>query len=180
MPWVPSSVDSTPVELEIRQLVDGDVDAARALLAAAWYRVYPLEGPHGAYVRDDVLDVRARMKEAEVVGAFAGGQLCGCVTLVLNSSSRLADGLGAGEAGMRMLGVAPEAQGRGVGGALVRACSERARDAGAEVLSLFTDAQRMQAAQRLYEREGFKRDPARDRAYPDLVLWCYMKEMRGA
>jgi ribosomal protein S18 acetylase RimI-like enzyme len=174
------SVDSKLVEVEVRPLVEEDVDAAREVLAAAWYSVYPLEGPHGTYVRDEVLGVRARMKEAEVLGAFVNGQVCGCVTLVLDPSSRLADSVGEEDAGLRMLGVAPWAQGRGVGGALVRACQDRARAAGRRVLVLFTDADRMQAAQRLYAREGFVRAPARDRTYPDIVLWCYVRELEGA
>ena len=60
-----------------------------------------------------------------------------------------------------MLAVAPEAQGRGVGEALSRACVARARAAGrGQILLHSTD--RMTTAHRLYERLGFARDASLD------------------
>jgi len=53
------------------------------------------------------------------------------------------------------------ARGAGVGQALVEACLERARAAGAPVLCLHT-AEFMTAAVAIYERLGFRRDPAFD------------------
>jgi GNAT superfamily N-acetyltransferase len=55
----------------------------------------------------------------------------------------------------------PPARGLGVGEALVRECARRARAAGAAALGLHTSAS-MRAAQRLYARLGFVRDPATD------------------
>jgi len=58
-----------------------------------------------------------------------------------------------------MLAVAPEARGRGVGAALVRAAAERARATEAcERLALSTQPT-MHSAHRLYERLGFTRTP---------------------
>ncbi|MFP5318228.1 MAG: GNAT family N-acetyltransferase [Acidimicrobiia bacterium] len=65
------------------------------------------------------------------------------------------------EAGLRMLVVAPEAQRRGVGTALVRACVDEARRAGKARVSLHTTPA-MTGAQRLYEGLGFRRAPERD------------------
>lgn len=65
------------------------------------------------------------------------------------------------EAGLRMLVVAPEAQRRGVGTALVRACIDEARRAGKARVSLHTTPA-MTGAQRLYEGLGFRRAPERD------------------
>ncbi len=60
-----------------------------------------------------------------------------------------------------MLAVSPDAQGRGVGRALVEACIERARRDGKARLSLLTTAN-MAPAHRLYERLGFRRTPESD------------------
>lgn len=65
------------------------------------------------------------------------------------------------EAELRMLVVDPEAQGQGVGAALVQACVELARAAGRRNLVLGT-MPAMVAAQRLYARLGFVRTPERD------------------
>ncbi|HTJ75236.1 MAG TPA: GNAT family N-acetyltransferase [Acidimicrobiales bacterium] len=67
-------------------------------------------------------------------------------------------------AGLRMLAVAPEAQGRGVGAALIAASVARARRAGKRGLLLHTTAS-MMAAQRLYQRAGFRRDLDRDQIF---------------
>jgi ribosomal protein S18 acetylase RimI-like enzyme len=65
------------------------------------------------------------------------------------------------EAEFRMLAVLAAARGKGVGGALVRACIDRARDAGLTALRLSTQ-RNMRAAHRIYERIGFERTPDRD------------------
>ena len=76
-----------------------------------------------------------------------------------------------------MLAVAPEAQGRGVGEALVRACIDQARADGRERLLLHTTSW-MPAAHRLYARLGFERDPARDWSpIPEVPLIAYKLEL---
>jgi GNAT superfamily N-acetyltransferase len=62
---------------------------------------------------------------------------------------------------LRLLAVAPEARGLGVGAALVRECARRARAAGAGALGLHTSAS-MAAARRMYARLGFERAPEHD------------------
>ena len=66
-----------------------------------------------------------------------------------------------GEAGIRMLAVAPEAQGKGVGRALLDALIARARADGRRGIALLT-LDSMTKAHRLYETAGFRRDPERD------------------
>jgi ribosomal protein S18 acetylase RimI-like enzyme len=75
-----------------------------------------------------------------------------------------------GEAEMRMLAVARDARGRGVGEALVRACVDRARAVeGCTSVALSTQ-RTMVTAHRLYERLGFVRTPDRDwNPLPELV-----------
>jgi len=62
---------------------------------------------------------------------------------------------------VRLLAVAPEARGRGVGVTLMRECIRRARQTGALALTLHT-TEIMAAAMRLYERMGFARAPELD------------------
>jgi GNAT superfamily N-acetyltransferase len=62
---------------------------------------------------------------------------------------------------LRLLAVAREARGLGVGELLVRECIRRARQEGATELGLHTSAS-MRTAMRLYERMGFVRAPEHD------------------
>jgi ribosomal protein S18 acetylase RimI-like enzyme len=71
-----------------------------------------------------------------------------------------------------MLAVAPEAQGRGVGRALIGEVATRARADGRTGIAIHTRPS-MIAAHRLYESLGFVRDPARDWEFePGEWLWA--------
>ncbi|MBT2439052.1 GNAT family N-acetyltransferase [Streptomyces sp. ISL-36] len=114
-------------------------------------------------------DVARRDAEAEVLVAVDGaGTVLGGVTLAV-TGGEWADIARDGEAEFRMLAVAKDARGRGVGEALVRACVERARATeGCRRLVLSTQPG-MASAHRLYERFGFVRTPARDwKPIPDM------------
>jgi ribosomal protein S18 acetylase RimI-like enzyme len=81
--------------------------------------------------------------------------------------------LGPGEAEIRALAVAPQAQGRGIGTALLTAIIERAAKSGIEHLVLCTQPG-MRTAHRMYERAGFGRLPERDwEPVPGLALLAY-------
>lgn len=79
----------------------------------------------------------------------------------------LAGGHGA-DADVQTIAVAPSAQGRGVGRALLRALLERARARGASAVLLEVRADNP-AAQALYASEGFERIGVRRRYYPPDV-----------
>jgi ribosomal protein S18 acetylase RimI-like enzyme len=84
---------------------------------------------------------------------------------------------GPDEAEFRALAVTPEARGRGVGRALLRAVIDRARDAGVRQLLLSTQAT-MLAAQHLYTEAGFRRLPERDwNPVPGFTLLAYGLEL---
>ncbi len=109
----------------------------------------------------ELRDVAGRIEAGVLVWvAEAGGALAGTVTYVPGPGpyAEFEDPRGAG---IRMLAVLPEFQGRGIGEALVRACLELARADARERVYLDT-TQWMETAQRLYLRIGFVRAPQLD------------------
>lgn len=156
----------------VRLARDDELDSAGDLVVAA-YRTHPdMEDSDGylAHVRN----ARGRATATDVLVAVGeDGRLVGCVSFVRDHMSALAEVERPGEAGFRMLGVVPQARGRGVGMALVEACLERARAAGRTGVVIVT-APSWTDAQRLYERVGFRRAPERDfEPVPGIRLWAY-------
>ncbi|GAB4062824.1 GNAT family N-acetyltransferase [Angustibacter speluncae] len=155
----------------VRPARDDELDQAGRLVAQA-YRDGDPTGTPDPYL-EVVADARARSRDGEVLVAVDDdGTLLGSVTFALPPSP-LAE-LGRDDEGeFRMLGVTASAQGRGVGAALVRACLDRSRAAGKAGVVLCTQ-EWMRSAQRLYERQGFVRDPDRDwQPVPGVQLLAY-------
>src|SRR5205823_382345 len=102
-----------------------------------------------------------------------GPAVVGCVTYVPDTSSPWAEELAGGEAGVRMLGVDPAHQGRGIGTALVEACIARAR-ADARTALVLHSTPWMEAAHAVYRRLGFHRAPGRDLTpVPEVPLLAF-------
>ena len=133
-----------------------------------------LEGETDLGYLDEVGDVAGRAASAVVlVAADADGAVLGTVTYVSGPGDRFSELEREDEAGFRMLAVAPWAQGRGVGRALVKTVLERARREGRSGVAIYTRPS-MRAAHRLYETFGFARDPERDWEFaPGEWLWAY-------
>lgn len=145
----------------VEELRDTARRAARALLLVA---------VDGAGAEDSGQD------SDEDSGGEVDGPLLGTVTYC-PGGTEMAEVAGPEEAGFRMLAVDPAARGRGVGEALVRACLDRARAAGAVTMRLSTKED-MHAAHRLYERLGFWRTPALDWSPdPDVKLLTYALDL---
>ena len=142
---------------QVRPALDHELDAAGAVVRAA----YEADG----LVEDDYLailaDARDRARDAVVaVAVGSDGVVLGSVTFTL-PGSRWTELARAGQAEFRMLGVLPQARGRGVGGALVDWCLHRAEAAGAREV-VISSAATMAAAHRLYTTRGFTRRPELD------------------
>ena len=117
-------------------------------------------------------DVASRAREATVLVAVDGTQLLGAVT-VATRGGQWAEHYAPGAAVVRMLVVAPQARGRGIGEALVRGCLDEAKRDGCSLVRLSSQPE-MTAAHRLYERLGFVRTPAGDWApEPGVALLAY-------
>jgi ribosomal protein S18 acetylase RimI-like enzyme len=107
-----------------------------------------------------LLDAAARAEGGELLVAEVDDLLAGTVTFCPEGSA-FSEVAGPGEGEFRMLAVAPSARGRGVAEALVRACVDRSRALGYRAVVLSSLPVQVEA-HRLYERLGFRRDPARD------------------
>jgi ribosomal protein S18 acetylase RimI-like enzyme len=126
-------------------------------------------------------DAATRAREAELWVASAensSDEIMGSVTVCLPGSPwREIARHGEGE--FRMLSVAPQARGNGVGAALLDAVVARFRSAGASRVVMST-LPTMRAAHRIYERAGFVRMPERDWSpMANVHLIAYGLELDG-
>ncbi len=158
--------------IEIREIRPGEHEALGRVTVDAYLQV-PGIAEHDDYLAE-LADVAGRAALVPVLVAVdaTDGRVLGGVAYVPGPGP-LAESEGPDEAGFRMLAVAPEAQGRGVGRALVEACVARARTAGKRRLVLLT-LPTMTAAQALYASLGFEREPSIDWEYePGRWLWGF-------
>ncbi|HLX35673.1 MAG TPA: GNAT family N-acetyltransferase [Candidatus Limnocylindrales bacterium] len=128
---------------------------------------------------DELRDVAARAADVPVIVAIeaGSGRVLGSVTYVPGPGPWHEGEFGEA-ASFRMLAVAPDAQGRGVGRALVDACIARARAAERPSIGIYTRPF-MRTAHRMYERFGFVRAPELDWEFdPGEWLWAYRLDLR--
>jgi ribosomal protein S18 acetylase RimI-like enzyme len=142
-----------PADAEIRRADLADADQVGVLTE----RVYRHDGLTDEGYARQLRDGRSRIRDAVVLVAVADGVIVGTVTAA-RSGSRLAR---AGEIEVRMLAVDEAARGRGIADLLMAACEALARDGGHAAVVLSTGPD-MYAAQRVYRRRGYVRQPDRD------------------
>jgi predicted N-acetyltransferase YhbS len=161
--------------VEVRLIRAGEHDAAGQVVVAA-YRALP-GGLTSAGYEQELADVARRAVDAAVLVAVDGGAVLGCVTFVPNGANPWAEGVEAEEASIRMLGVDPVVQPRGIGRGLVDACIESARALGRRAIFLHSTPA-MTTAHALYGRAGFIRVPERDwLPRPGLVLLAFRLDL---
>ena len=148
--------------VEIREVRPEEYEEAGRVTADA-YRPYARGDDWDEYLKH-IANVADRARRTTILAAFEDGRILGTVTLELDR--RVEEGadhaealrLPPDEAHIRMLGVDPSAQGRGIGRALMDESIRIAREHGKTLMTLHT-TERMRAAQRMYERMGFLRKP---------------------
>jgi len=160
------------VSVRAREARPEEYEAIGELTVAA-YAIYSEIRADEGYVRD-LRDVTSRSRTCPIYAAVdADGRVLGGAMYVPGPGNPHAEVERDGEAGIRMLAVAPEAQGKGAGRALVDALIARARGEGRRGMALMT-LDSMAKAHRLYETAGFQRDPERDwEIEPGLFLRCF-------
>jgi len=133
-----------------------------------------------AYVTQ-LRDAAGRARDADLLVAVDGqqagvGRLLGTVT-VCAPGTPWAEVSRPGEVELRMLAVAPDTRGRGVGELLTRAVLDQATARGAHRVVLCS-SDYMHVAHRLYARLGFTRLPARDwQPDPNVRLWAFALDL---
>jgi ribosomal protein S18 acetylase RimI-like enzyme len=160
--------------VEVRKIRPGEYEEAGRVTALAYREfVRPGETSWEEYL-EHIADVEGRAGRSLVLVAVEDGRVLGSATLELGERIDEDDPpLQADEGHIRMLGVHPDARGRGVASALIGACSQRARAAGRSRMTLYT-TERMRVARGMYERMGFER--LEDRVFPDgFVLLAFQK-----
>lgn len=156
----------------VREARPEDHEVVAALTLAA----YDAVGRVSDEYRLTLTDVAGRQDTwTRVLVAVEDDRVLGSVTVV-GSSSQHFEHVGHGDGGFRMLAVAPVAQGRGVGRALLDAALSHARDAGWRRLVITTMAW-MHGAQRLYEANGFTRRPDLDVRFRAGVGLAYQRDL---
>ncbi len=152
----------------VRVATPEDVGAAGSVVAAAYLHDLQVSAGYVERLRDAV----TRAEQAVLLVAVDDERLLGSVTYVAGGTT-MAQLAATGEVELRMLGVDPTQRGRGVAEGLVRACVDRARAEGHGRVVLSTQPQ-MLAAQRVYQRLGFVRQPDLDWVpEPGVVLLGY-------
>ena len=159
--------------VEIRPLRPQEHQDAGEITALA-YREQAESATTNPDYLERVADVSTRARHGLVLGAVEDGRVLGSVTVEL--TGRIPGGhprppLDPDQAHVRMLGVHPVVQGRGIGRRLMEGAADEARRAGKRRITLETTP-RMIAAQRLYASMGFRSGP--DQVYEDgLRLLTY-------
>jgi ribosomal protein S18 acetylase RimI-like enzyme len=171
-----TTADNVPAvaEVEVREAIGPqEIDAAGRVVDAAYRANGFVDQAYLARLRD----ASDRAANARLLVAVDGsGEVLGSVTFAL-AGQPYSEVSRPGEAEFRMLGVRPDAGGRGVGAALVRGCIEQARAAGATAIAICTMTS-MGPARRIYERIGFVRDPERDwQPVPEIQLLGYVLQL---
>jgi ribosomal protein S18 acetylase RimI-like enzyme len=137
-----------------------------------------LEDVGDEFYESQLRDIAGRSADSDVLVAELGGRIVGTVTFA-DGPGALAEVDDPDAATIRMLGVASEARGLGVGAALVRECISRARSSQRRRVRLDTRTS-MTAAQRLYERLGFRREPEHDWSpAPGIDLLGYVLDIEA-
>jgi len=122
---------------------------------------------------EDIMDVRSRMDDSELIVAEVDQRLVGCVTLFLDGAKSFPEAWPSGWAVARLLAVHPDFRGRRIGHALMEECMRRCRRAGIKTVGLHT-TEIMEVARGMYERMGFVRVPEHDFSpAPGITVMAY-------
>jgi len=160
--------------IQIRNATPEELDNVSLLLKRAYQQYKHIIKPAAwRLYLEDIIDVRSRLEDSELIVAELDGKLAGTVTLYLKGSSVNEEGWPEGWAGVRLLGVDPKYRGRGIGHELMEECVRRCKEKGIIAIGLHT-TEFMDVARRMYERMGFKRVPEFDfHPSPDVVVMAY-------
>lgn len=150
-------------EVLIRPFRPGDAAAVGRLTLSAYDAYGSISGPYRTYLGDPIRRVAGC---TALLVAELDDEVVGTVTFVLPGDEAWeGPEPPPGDASFRVLAVAPEAEGSGVGRALVSSCIELARDRGCHRIVIVSMIW-MTRAHALYHQLGFSRRPDLDLRFP--------------
>ncbi len=158
----------------IREVHIGELDEVSSLLKDA-YLQYKSSIPPERWENylEDIIDVRSRLEESELIVAEMDNRMVGCITLYLDAGRSMPGAWPPGYAVIRLLAVHPEYRGRCIGHALMDECILRCRRAKVKAIGLHT-TELMKVAREMYERMGFVRFPESDfHPAPGITVMAY-------
>jgi GNAT superfamily N-acetyltransferase len=164
-------MESKTFEIKLRDARPDELEDISKILVAA-YQEYKKFMPAERWneYRSDMVDVRSRVADSQLIVAEVTDQIIGTVTLYPRGSNH---GWPEGWAGVRLLAVRPDYRGHGFGRALMEECIRRCRELGIKTIGLHT-TELMKVARDMYERIGFKRVPEYDfHPAPGIVVFAY-------
>lgn len=164
----------SPLSPVIRSVAKSEYARVGDLTAAAYEGLAGFVNV-GGYL-DELCDVEGRVRDAEVFVADVAGKIVGGITFVGDSTSPLSEWNDDLASGIRMLAIAPEAQGMGLGRKMTQFTIDRSRTLGKQRMLLHS-ASFMHSAHRLYESMGFVRLPEIDFAVEPVKLLGYRLEL---
>jgi GNAT superfamily N-acetyltransferase len=166
--------------LIIRDAHPEELDEVAILLKDA-YSQYQKSMPPDVwtYYVGDIMDVRSRLKESELIVAELDSKLVGTVTLYLKASATAKQGWPKGWAGVRLLGVHPLYRGQGIGKALMEGIILRCKKKNIQTIGLYT-SKIMEVARIMYKRMGFKRSTEFDfRPASGVTVLAYHLDLKA-
>lgn len=164
---------SRPERIVIRPIEPSDYEAVGELTLRAYDTTKVIDGPYRAWLRNPGERVDGC---SDVLVAERDGRVVGTVTYVRPGDEEWEHQPGAGDCGFRVLAVDPEAEGSGVGAAMIDHLVERARDEGCHRMAI-TSMEFMGRAHGMYERRGFVRRPDLDVRYPSGIGFIYTLDL---
>jgi len=158
----------------IREIRPAEYDVVADLIVDGYATIPADRGPYEMTLRD----VAGRAERCLVLVAEIEARIVGTVTYVREPGPD-SDTEDPEAASIRMLAVDPENRGAGIGRRLVEACIAQAGRDGRRRIGLHTETG-MLAAQRLYERLGFVREPSLDWSpYPGHRILAYILDLEA-
>jgi len=144
-------------QLRIRDALPDELDEVAAVILDS-YRQYQAVLPpdQWEWYAANMVDVRSRLPDSVLIVAELDGRIVGTVTFYPDGHRSGEGPWPEGWAGIRLVGVHPDARGRGIAKALMQECLDRCRTGGVTTLGLHT-TEHMWVAKGMYERMGFSR-----------------------
>ena len=164
--------------MQIRDALPIEMDEAAAVVGAA-YGEYAASMPPELWegYHADIVDVRSRLHESELIVAEHEERMAGTVTFYPPGDRQGRSAWPDEWAGIRLVAVHPDSRGLGIGRALTEECISRARTMGAPTVGLHTHPI-MSVAMALYKRMGFVRVPEYDFApSPSIVVEAFRLDL---